>query len=94
MVSHSIAESCMRKQTNYMRIWSGNGSEDTNSDDWDFTIASEKIIVVNRNIVGIRSEYKGIVLLDTVLQTPLKSNTDIVQLELNVTEVSDNGIGT
>lgn len=67
----------------------GNGSEEGSDSDWDFTVASEKIIVVNRDKVGIRSEYKGIVLLDTVLQTPLRSSSDPVQLELNVTEVRD-----
>ncbi|CAG7720785.1 unnamed protein product [Allacma fusca] len=68
-----------------------NNSNDSIADedseaDWDFTVGTEKIIVVNKDTVGIRSEYKGIVLLDTVLQTSISNSSDTVLIELNVTE--------
>lgn len=57
--------------------------------DWSFGIGLDKVIVVEENFVGIRSEYNGILLLGSVLQGQVKSSKDIVQIELNKSEVNN-----
>lgn len=51
-------------------------------------IGLDKVVVVQGNLVGIRSEYNGILLLASVLQTPAKGARDKVSIELNKSEVS------
>jgi hypothetical protein len=54
---------------------------------WDFSVGPDKLIIVSDNQVGIRSEYNGILLLESILQTPIKNSSETVQIELNKSEV-------
>jgi len=61
---------------------------DQTDEDCDFTVGPDKVIVVKGEKVGVRSEYNGILLLDTILQTPVNSSSDIIQIELYKAEVT------
>ncbi len=50
------------------------------------------MIVVQGSKVGIRSDYNGILLLSSILQTPLTSSSDVVQVELSKSEVCGNSL--
>ncbi|CAL8111027.1 unnamed protein product [Orchesella dallaii] len=53
---------------------------------WDFNVLPEKLVVIEKNKVGIRSDYNGILLLSSILQTPLGSSSDVIQIELSKSE--------
>lgn len=36
--------------------------------------------------IGVRSDYNGVLLLDTILQTPVSRSEDIIKLELLLSE--------
>jgi hypothetical protein len=55
---------------------------------WDFFVGAEKIVLINEGKVGIRSEYNGIFLLDSILQTPIQDSSEHVEIELNKAEVN------
>lgn len=67
----------------------GIGNEEDSKYAWDFNVCPEKLIVVRGSKVGIRSDYNGILLLSSILQTPLTSPSDVVQIELSKSEVSE-----
>ncbi|XP_055678936.1 baculoviral IAP repeat-containing protein 6 isoform X3 [Lutzomyia longipalpis] len=46
----------------------------------------DKILLWNERNLGIRGDYNGVLLLDTILQTPVKQSDDIVRLELLYSE--------
>jgi len=37
--------------------------------------------------IGVRKDYNGVLLLDTILQTPVSKPDDVVKLELLLSEV-------
>lgn len=48
---------------------------------------ADKVLLTDGSAVGVRSDYNGVLLLDTVLQPPVQKSDDIVRLELLHTEV-------
>lgn len=53
--------------------------------------AVDKVLFVDDYAVGCRKDLNGILLLDTALQPPVAKPEDVVQLELPVTEVREEG---
>lgn len=51
-----------------------------------FMPLQEKILLTDGQHIGFRSDYNGVLLLDTVLQPPLTQNDDIVGLEMLLSE--------
>lgn len=51
----------------------------------------DKVLFVDDYAVGCRKDLNGILLLDTALQPPVAKPEDVVQLELPVTEVREEG---
>lgn len=49
----------------------------------------DKILFVDERGVGVRTDYNGVLLLDTILQTPVSKSDDIVRVELLISEVSE-----
>ncbi|KAG8262297.1 Baculoviral IAP repeat-containing protein 6 [Homalodisca vitripennis] len=49
----------------------------------------DKVLLVDERGVGVRTDYNGVLLLDTILQVPVAKPDDIVRLELLVSEVRD-----
>jgi hypothetical protein len=47
----------------------------------------DKVLLTDTKSVGVRSDYNGVLLLDTMLQTCLKSKNNPVKLEMLVSEV-------
>lgn len=54
--------------------------------------AVDKVLFVDDYAVGCRKDLNGILLLDTALQPPVAKPEDMVQLELPVTEVSEDSM--
>lgn len=48
---------------------------------------TDKLLLTDGSAVGVRSDYNGVLLLDTILQTPVQKSDDVVRLELLHTEV-------
>lgn len=46
----------------------------------------EKILLTDGYHIGFRSDYNGVLLLDTVLQPPITQNDDIIGLEILLSE--------
>lgn len=46
----------------------------------------EKILITDGQNVGFRGDYNGVLLLDTILQSPITQNDDIVRLEMLLSE--------
>lgn len=46
----------------------------------------DKILLFNDKNIGIRGDYNGVLLLDTILQTPVKQSDDTVRIELLYSE--------
>ncbi|XP_059612083.1 baculoviral IAP repeat-containing protein 6 [Phlebotomus argentipes] len=46
----------------------------------------DKVLLWNEQNIGIRGDYNGVLLLDTILQTPVKQSDDIVRIELLYSE--------
>ncbi|XP_054283105.1 baculoviral IAP repeat-containing protein 6 [Macrosteles quadrilineatus] len=46
----------------------------------------DKILFIDEHGVGVRANYNGVLLLDTILQTPISRPDDVVRLELLVSE--------
>ncbi|XP_044597131.1 baculoviral IAP repeat-containing protein 6 isoform X2 [Cotesia glomerata] len=46
----------------------------------------DKILYTNGKGIGVRSDYNGVLLLDTILQTPVSRSEDIIKLELLLSE--------
>ncbi|GAB0094178.1 Baculoviral IAP repeat-containing protein 6 [Sergentomyia squamirostris] len=46
----------------------------------------DKILLWNERNIGLRGDYNGVMLLDTILQTPVKQSDDIVKIELLYSE--------
>lgn len=46
----------------------------------------EKILFWDNRNLGLRGDYNGVLLLDTILQTPVPQNDDIVRLEMLLSE--------
>lgn len=49
---------------------------------------ADKLFLTDGSAVGVRSDYNGVLLLDTILQPTVNKSDDIVRLELLLTEVS------
>uniref|UniRef100_A0A8D8SUB1 Baculoviral IAP repeat-containing protein 6 n=1 Tax=Cacopsylla melanoneura TaxID=428564 RepID=A0A8D8SUB1_9HEMI len=49
----------------------------------------DKVLLTDTKAVGVRSDYNGVLLLDTMLQTCLKSKNNVVKLEMLVSEVKN-----
>ncbi|EFN66625.1 Baculoviral IAP repeat-containing protein 6 [Camponotus floridanus] len=47
-----------------------------------------KVLYTDGQGIGIRSDYNGVLLLDTILQTPITKSEDIVKLELLLSEAT------
>lgn len=45
-----------------------------------------KVLYTDGQGIGIRSDYNGVLLLDTILQTPITKSEDIIKLELLLSE--------
>lgn len=48
----------------------------------------DKVLYTDGRGIGIRSDYNGVLLLDTILQTPVSKSEDIVKLELLLSEAT------
>lgn len=46
----------------------------------------EKILFWDEKNIGLRGDYNGVLLLDTILQPPVKQNEDMIKLELLLSE--------
>lgn len=46
----------------------------------------EKIIITDGHVIGFRGDYNGVLLLDTVLQTPIPHNDDLIRIEMLLSE--------
>ncbi|XP_059217801.1 baculoviral IAP repeat-containing protein 6 isoform X2 [Stomoxys calcitrans] len=57
----------------------------TNVDGY-FMPLQEKILLTDGRVLGFRGDYNGVLLLDTVLQTPVPNNDDCIQLEMLLSE--------
>lgn len=55
-----------------------------------YLVGHDKVLFVDERGVGVRTDYNGVLLLDTILQTPVSKPDDIVRIEMLVTEVSNN----
>jgi baculoviral IAP repeat-containing protein 6 len=47
----------------------------------------DKILFTDGKGIGVRRDYNGVLLLDTILQTPISKPDDVVKLELLLSEV-------
>jgi baculoviral IAP repeat-containing protein 6 len=47
----------------------------------------DKILFTDGKGIGVRRDYSGVLLLDTILQTPISKPDDVVKLELLLSEV-------
>lgn len=54
---------------------------------WSFQVGQDRLLVVHGGKIGVRSEYNGILFLNTILQTPVADNMQLVQIELMRSEV-------
>lgn len=48
----------------------------------------DKILYTDGRGIGVRSDYNGVLLLDTLLQTPVSRSEDVVKLELLFSEAT------
>ncbi|XP_032684948.1 baculoviral IAP repeat-containing protein 6 isoform X6 [Odontomachus brunneus] len=48
----------------------------------------DKVLYTDGRGIGIRSDYNGVLLLDTILQTPVSKSDDVVKLELLLSEAA------
>lgn len=48
----------------------------------------DKVLYTDGWGIGIRSDYNGVLLLDTILQTPVSKSEDVVKLELLLSEAA------
>lgn len=48
----------------------------------------DKVLYTDGRGIGIRSDYNGVLLLDTILQTPVSKSEDVVKLELLLSEAT------
>lgn len=48
----------------------------------------DKIFFADDKGVGVRNDYNGVLLLDTILQTPVAKGEEVVKLELLISEVN------
>ncbi|XP_071454170.1 dual E2 ubiquitin-conjugating enzyme/E3 ubiquitin-protein ligase BIRC6 [Hetaerina americana] len=46
----------------------------------------DKVLFTDGDAIGVRSDYNGVLLLDTILQTPILKPDDVVKLELLISE--------
>ncbi|XP_046485616.1 baculoviral IAP repeat-containing protein 6 isoform X2 [Neodiprion pinetum] len=46
----------------------------------------DKVLYTDGRVIGVRSDYNGVLLLDTILQTPVSCSEDKIKLELLLTE--------
>ncbi|XP_046401534.1 baculoviral IAP repeat-containing protein 6 [Ischnura elegans] len=46
----------------------------------------DKVLFTDGDAIGVRSDYNGVLLLDTILQTPISKPDDVVKLELLISE--------
>ena len=46
----------------------------------------EKVLFWDGQNLGFRGDYNGVLMLDTVLQTPIQHNDDLIKLELLLSE--------
>ncbi|KAL9897854.1 dual E2 ubiquitin-conjugating enzyme/E3 ubiquitin-protein ligase BIRC6-like isoform 3-T4 [Glossina fuscipes fuscipes] len=51
-----------------------------------FMPLQEKILITDGQNIGFRGDYNGVLLLDTILQSPITQNDDIVRLEMLLSE--------
>lgn len=51
-----------------------------------FMPLQEKILLTDGHVIGFRGDYNGVLLLDTVLQTPVPNNDDCIRLEMLLSE--------
>ncbi|XP_011349517.2 baculoviral IAP repeat-containing protein 6 isoform X2 [Ooceraea biroi] len=48
----------------------------------------DKVLYTDGRGIGIRSDYNGVLLLDTILQTPVSKSEDVIKLELLLSEAT------
>lgn len=53
----------------------------------DGVCLGNKILLTDGSTVGLRSDYNGILFLDSILQSPVSNPNDIVEIELTLSEV-------
>lgn len=53
-----------------------------------FSDGIDKVLYTDGKGIGIRSDYNGVLLLDTILQPPVSKSEDIVKLELLLSEAT------
>ncbi|KAM7359256.1 BIR repeat containing ubiquitin-conjugating enzyme isoform 2-T2 [Cochliomyia hominivorax] len=51
-----------------------------------FMQLQEKLIITDGHVIGFRGDYNGVLLLDTVLQTPVPHNDDPIRIEMLLSE--------
>lgn len=50
----------------------------------------DRVLFCDGHGIGVRSDYNGVLLLDTILQKPVASPRDVIKLELLLSEVRIN----
>lgn len=48
----------------------------------------DKVLYTDGGGIGVRSDYNGVLLLDTILQTPVSRSEDVIKLELLLSEAT------
>lgn len=48
----------------------------------------DKVLYTDGRAIGVRSDYNGVLLLDTIFQTPVSRSQDFVKLELLFSEAT------
>ena len=46
----------------------------------------DKVLYTDGRGIGVRSDYNGVLLLDTILQTPITRGEDVIKMEILVSE--------
>lgn len=46
----------------------------------------DKVLYTDGRGIGVRSDYNGVLLLDTILQTPVARSEDVIKMELLLSE--------
>lgn len=52
-----------------------------------YIAGQDRVLFCDGQAIGVRSDYNGVLLLDTILQKPVSSAKDEIKLELLLSEV-------
>lgn len=66
----------------------GNGKSSNPGLRGTYLVGHDKILYTNGRGIGVRRDYNGVLLLDTILQTPVSKPEEVVKLELLLSEAS------